>query len=154
MIVGTLEYCERYYAISDRIKQAFEWLKTHDISQMETGRYELDENKLVVLVQRYTTRIPSSDDIYFEKHEKYIDIHCIIKGAEYFGYTPLARAGQPVTEYDPVDDDFLFAKDIESNVLLREGDFALVFPEDVHVGQCKAVFPCECLKACMKVAVD
>jgi len=154
MIVGTLENCERYYPMGERIKQAFEWLKNNDISKMETGRHELDGRNIVVLVQRYNTRISGSDDCYFEKHVKYVDIHCIIEGNEYFYYTPLSRVGDPVTEYDPEDDDFLFAKDLETAVLLRAGDFALVYPEDVHMGQCKAVFPSECLKACMKIALD
>ena len=47
MIVGTLDHCEQYYVLGERVKQALEFLKTHDIREMESGRYAIDGTKPV-----------------------------------------------------------------------------------------------------------
>ncbi len=151
MIVGTLENCEKYYAMGDKVKKAFEWLKNNDITTMDEGRYELDGDNLFVLVQNYTTRL--IDDCWFEGHLHYVDIHYVAKGVEYFCYTPLKRTGEPVTEYDNVEDDYLYHKDYETAVMLKEGDFVIVYPEDVHMPQRRALFPSDVVKACIKISV-
>lgn len=168
MIVGTLDHSEQYYVLGERIKQALEFLKTHDIREMEDGRYAIDGTALsksslldlsakekqgiFVLVQRYETR--TIDDTWFEGHKKFLDLHYVAEGCEYFCYTPLARAGKPVTEYDEVEDDFLYNRDYETAVLMKPGDFVIVYPEDVHMPQRKALFPCKVTKACIKIAID
>lgn len=167
MVVGTLNHCEKYYALGENIKKALEFLKQHDIREMEDGRYDIEGNALsssslldlsakekqgiFVLVQRYTTR--DIDDTWFEGHLKFLDIHYVAEGSEYFCYTPIARAGEPITEYDQVEDDYLYHRDYETAVLMRPGDFVLVYPEDVHMPQRKVVFPSNVVKACIKIAI-
>ena len=46
MIVGTLDHSEQYYVLGERIKQALEFLKAHDIREMENGRYAIDGTRL------------------------------------------------------------------------------------------------------------
>ncbi len=167
MIVGTLDHCEKYYVLGENIKKALEFLKTHDIRQMEDGRYDIEGNALstsslldlsakekqgvFILVQRYTTR--DIDTTWFEGHLKFIDIHYVAEGNEYFCYTPIARAGEPITEYDQVEDDYLYNRDYETAVLMQPGDFVLVYPEDVHMPQRKVIFPSNVVKACVKIAL-
>ena len=167
MIVGTLDKCEKYYALGENIQKALEFLKAHDIRQMEDGRYALDGTALsksslldlsakekqgvFILVQRYTTR--TIDECWFEGHLKFIDLHYVAEGSEYFCYTPIARAGKPVTEYDNVEDDYLYNRDYETAVLMQPGDFVIVFPEDVHMPQRRVVFPSNVVKACIKIAI-
>lgn len=168
MIVGTLDHCEQYYVLGERIQQALEFLKSHDIREMESGRYAIDgtrlsesdlldlsakeEQGIFVLVQRYETR--NIDDCWFEGHKKFLDIHYVAEGNEYFCYTPIARAGAPITEYDKVEDDFLYKRDYETAVLMQSGDFVLVYPEDVHMPQRRVIFPANVVKACIKIAID
>jgi YhcH/YjgK/YiaL family protein len=151
MIVTTLKESARYHVLGEGVQQALEWLNENDIRTMEDGRYEVDGDKLFVLVQRYTTRL--IDDTWFEGHLKYIDLHYVAEGVEYFCYTPLARAGAPVTEYDNVEDDYLYHKDYETGVLMKEGDIVIVYPEDVHMPQRRALFPSDVVKACIKIAL-
>lgn len=167
MIVGTLKNCEKYYAMGEKIKQALEFLKTHDIRTMEDGRYALDGTNLsktnlldltakekqdvLILVQRYTTRL--IDDCWFEGHLKFIDIHYVAEGNEYFCYTPIDRAGAPITEYDNAEDDYLYKRDYETAVLMQAGDFVLVYPEDVHMPQRQVVFSSNVVKACIKIVI-
>lgn len=151
MIVTTLKESAKYHALGEGIQKGLEWLKENDIRSMEDGRYEVDGDDVFVLVQRYTTRL--IDDTWFEGHLKFIDIHYVAEGVEYFCYTPLERAGSPVTEYDNVEDDFLYHKDYETAVLMKEGDVVIVYPEDVHMPQRRALFPSEVVKACIKIAL-
>ncbi len=167
MIVGTLNHCEKYYAMGEDIKKALEFLKTHDIRTMADGRYDLEGNVLStdsvlnlnakenqnirILVQRYTTR--TIDTCWFEGHLKYIDVHYVAEGSEYFCYTPIDRAGKPKTEYCQEEDDFLYDRDYETAVLMQPGDFAIVYPEDIHMPQRRALFPSNVVKACIKIAI-
>lgn len=168
MIVGTLDHCEQYYVLGERIQQALEFLKSHDIREMENGRYAIDgtrlsesdlldlsakeEQGIFVLVQRYETR--NIEECWFEGHKKFLDLHYVAEGNEYFCYTPIARAGAPITEYDKVEDDFLYKRDYETAVLMQPGDFVIVYPEDVHMPQRRVVFPSKVTKACIKIAID
>lgn len=170
MIVGTLQNCERYFVLGDRIEKALKWLQANDITKMEDGRYDLDGTELsktslldmkakenardgvLILVQRYTTK--QIDDTWFEGHKKYLDLHYVAEGNEYFCYTPIQRAGKPITEYDEVEDDHLYNRDYETAVLMQAGDFVIVYPEDVHMPQRKVIFPSNVTKACIKIAID
>jgi hypothetical protein len=78
MIIGTLEKRERYAALGDGIRKAFEWLANNDIRQMKDGKYAVDGDKLFVLVQRYTTR--NMDD-----RGKVINIAFSVSAAFVFG---------------------------------------------------------------------
>ena len=167
MIVTTLNESERYYVLGENVKKALEWLKANDITKMEDGRYALDGTMLsksslldmsakekqgvFILVQRYTTR--SIDDCWFEGQKKFIDIHYVAEGMEYFCYTPLSRAGEPVTEYDDVEDDYLYNRDYETGVLMKAGDVVIVYPEDVHMPQRRALVPSDVVKACVKIVL-
>lgn len=167
MIVTTLGESARYNVLGENIKKALDWLKENDIRNMEDGRYALDGTVLsksslldmnakekqgvFILVQRYTTR--TIDDCCFEGHKKFIDIHYVAEGMEYFCYTPLDRAGKPVTEYDEVEDDFLYNRDYETAVLMKAGDVVIVYPEDVHMPQRRVVVPSDVVKACIKIVI-
>lgn len=167
MIVTTIGESARYYGLGEKVQKALEWLKANDIRTMEDGRYALDGTVLsksnlldmnakekqgtFILVQRYTTR--SIDDCWFEGHKKFIDIHYVADGMEYFCYTPIDRAGEPVTEYDEVEDDFLYNRDYETAVLMKAGDVVIVYPEDVHMPQRRVVVPSDVVKACIKIVM-
>lgn len=151
MIVGTFEKRERYAVLGDGIRKAFDWLEKNDIRQMKDGRYDVEGDKLFVLVQRYATR--GLDDVFIESHTKYIDVHYVAQGFEYFAYLPLARAGELIGPYIEKDDELDYHRDVETNVLMREGDIVIVFPEDAHGPQRRALFPSEVIKACIKVAL-
>lgn len=149
MIVGTLENRARYNALGEKIQKAFEWLENNDILKMEDGKYEIDGDDIFVWVQRYTSR--TIETTWFESHVDYLDLHYVAEGCEYFGYTPIQRAGAPTSEYGEEEDDYMYERDYESAILLQKGDFVLVYQEDVHMPQRRALFPSEVVKACVKI---
>ncbi|MCL2588534.1 MAG: YhcH/YjgK/YiaL family protein [Oscillospiraceae bacterium] len=151
MVVGTLSTCERYYVFGERFQKAFEFLKKNDINKMEPGRHEIDGDDVFAYVQQYDSK--SIDNCGFEQHKVYADVHFVANGFEYLGYGPIERAGKPITEYDPVADAIFFEKECEY-VLLQTGDIAIVFPEDVHMPQKRALVEVPVRKVCIKVRVD
>jgi biofilm protein TabA len=140
MIISTLSTCERYYVLGDGFKKAFEFLKNNDIRNMEPGRYDIDGDKVY-------------DNCGLEAHRRYADVQYVAEGFEYFGYTSLEHAEKPLTEYDPKADAILFEKECQF-ILLQKGDFAIVFPEDAHMPQKRALIPTPVRKACVKVLVE
>lgn len=150
MVVDTLKHAEHYYVFGENFKKAFEFLKNNDIREMELGRHDIDGDNVFILVQEYTSK--SIDNCGFEAHEKYADVHYVAEGFEYLGYDSIDRMGDPITEYDPKADAIFFEKECQY-VLLQKGDIAIVFPQDVHMPQKRALVPTPVRKACIKVRV-
>lgn len=151
MVVGTLGHCERYYIFGERFKKAFEFLKHNDITKMKPGRHDIDGDDVFILVQEYTSK--TIDNCGLEAHRIYADVHYVAEGFEYLGYASVERAGEPKTGYDPKADAEFFEKECQF-VLLQKGDIAIVFPEDLHMPQKRALVPVHVNKACIKVKVD
>ena len=150
MTISTLSTCERYYAFGQGFKKAFEFLKHNDIRNMELGRHDIDGDKVYILVQEYVSK--TIDNCGLEAHSKYADVHYVAEGFEYLGYTSLERAGKPITEYNPKADAVFFEKECQY-ILLQKGDIAIVFPEDAHMPQKRALVSTPVRKACIKVLV-
>ncbi|HRW00028.1 MAG TPA: YhcH/YjgK/YiaL family protein, partial [Aminobacteriaceae bacterium] len=85
-------------------------------------------------------------------HRVYADVNYVAEGFEYLGYAPLERAGTPAVEYDPKTEAAFFEKECDF-ILLRKGDIAIVFPEDAHMPQKRALVPATVRKVCIKVRV-
>lgn len=148
MIIDTLNHCERYYALGENFKKGLEFLKNNDISKMELGRHEIDGDNVFIQVMEYNTK--TIDNCAAEAHKVYADIQYVQEGFENFGYVPIERASAPTTEYDPERDIVFFEKEC-NYVLLQAGDFAIVFPHDVHMPQKMAVAPTFVRKAVVKI---
>ena len=81
MIKDRLEFAERYYNISDKLKIGFEWLKNSDLKSMESKKYIIDGENLYANLQDYDTKLEAD----YEVHRKYIDIQYMIEGEENIG---------------------------------------------------------------------
>ena len=150
MIIDTLKNCETYYALGENFKKGLDFLRNNDISKMELGKHEIDGDNVFIQVMEYTTK--SIDNCAAEAHKCYADIQYVHEGFEYFGYAPIERASEPITEYDPERDIVFFERECDF-VLLRENYFAIVFPHDVHMPQKMALIPAYVRKAVVKVKV-
>jgi len=151
MIIGTLSACERYYAFGEGFRKAFEFLKSNDIGTMELGRHDIDGDAVYILVQDYVSK--TIDNCGLEAHRRYADLHYVAEGFEYLGYAALERVGQPIGAYDPKADAVFFEKECQY-VLLQKGDIVIVFPEDAHMPQKRALVPTAVRKACIKVLLE
>ena len=128
MISDTIKNKNLYGAISSEIKTALEYLSTTDFTDLEPGRYELDGNKIFVLVQKYDTL--TKDQGKWECHRKYIDIQYIAEGIEQIGFSNISNM-KITTEYNP-EKDVAFLSGDGDVVTLTKGSYGIFFPEDAH----------------------
>ncbi len=110
------------------VAKMLEFCKSKDFLNMAVGRYEVDGDNCFYMVQEYNTKVGGG---LSEAHDKYIDIQLIVKGTEIIGVTQRDLAGEPV-EQNPDSDYCLYDCDTQ-RLILNEGDFAVFFPNDVHM---------------------
>ncbi|SPT67744.1 cryptic beta-D-galactosidase subunit beta [Anaerobiospirillum thomasii] len=150
MLVASLKLAKKYDYLEDKFTKAYDWLANTDIKSLENGRYDICEG-VFALVQRYKT--VQFDEIRFEAHNDYFDIQYMAEGEESFGY---ALRSELEKDEDCPDVDCYFFKTPKfyTQVNLKEGDLAVVPPEEAH--QPRVAYkgePKDVTKVVVKVAV-
>jgi YhcH/YjgK/YiaL family protein len=149
MIIDKLENAELYFKINKRVTIALEYLKSTDFESAETGRHNIDGDKIYALINDYTTKTRSEAKL--ESHRKYIDVQYVSSGSELIGYA-LLNGQEPSEEYDEEKDYLLYDED-PSFIEFVEGMFAILFPDDLHMPGIAADKPSEVKKIVVKVKI-
>ena len=130
MILGTLQNSQQVESLNPLFKQAFDYIKSHNLLDAELGRIELEGDLL--FINNSAVQGVKKEDQILEIHRRYIDIHVMLSGEEIFGWLPAEKLKQLKTPFK-VDTDFAFYTDQPSTYLtLVPGDFVIVYPEDAH----------------------
>jgi biofilm protein TabA len=148
MIFDHISNSHLYVALNPRIKNAFEYIRQNDLLSIGVGRYEIDGQNLYAMVQQYNTK-PIKDGSW-EAHRRYIDLQYLVQGMERIGYCNIHRLFQGA--YD-ASRDYLPLQGEGDYATLREGDFAIFFPEDAHMPGIALDVPVPIKKLVIKVAV-
>ena len=149
MILANIKDAERYCTLNKSFPAVFEFLKTLNTESTEGV---VSDDYRVNFSGKYietADKNPDGTEKSFEAHKKYIDIHYCISGSEGIGYADVATL-TPTTEYDEENDYFLLSGDYQK-VILHEGDFCIVFPEDAHIPMMSGFTGGKLLKAVAKV---
>ena len=111
MIHSTLEGSARYEGLHPLFKEAFDYIKTHDLLALESQRIELRGEDLFI------NRMDAPSQIYqpLEAHEEHIDIQVLLKGRERIGWLPRAQCQEPQAPYDK-EKDVIFFEDTPSEL--------------------------------------
>lgn len=136
MIFGSLDYAEKYAPyLGYRVMRALEWLQTMDFTGLPEGEYEILGEDLNARLSEYDTQ--EHDARGAERHEKYIDVQYVIEGAEAVYVTPY-QITYKLDVHAEMKEDTLFYKDVknENCVKLQAGDFAVIFPWEIHRPNC------------------
>lgn len=139
--------------VSEDLCKALEYLAAADFSKVADGRYVLDGEKMYANVENYTTADRSTKKT--EAHNKYIDVQYLGKGTEKI-YFAQRTADVKVVEDYAEERDLLFFENIEEKdyVVLSAGDFAVLFPWELHRPGCNAENePSAVQKIVVKIAV-
>ena len=148
MIIDRLVNSDMYNDLTPGLKKAFEFLKTNDLENMEVGRYEVDGDKVVALVQEKTTQLEAS----WESHDHHIDLQFIISGQEKIGYYPV-EGMKAIKAYD-AENDFTSLEEVDGDYLtLRDDIFMLLYPEDGHQPAMAIDQPMDIKKVVVKILV-
>jgi len=150
MIVDSLPHADRYFAVHPLFEAGFRYLCrfTPDIPD---GRYELEGDRLFALVQSYST-VPAAEK-RFEAHRCYLDIQYLVAGTEIIGHAALETLSTNEAFNLGKDIGFFDEPALSTPVLLRAGDFAILYPNDGHKPGCAAGDPAPVRKIVLKVAL-
>jgi YhcH/YjgK/YiaL family protein len=149
MVLDKIENSKKYWKLTERISRAFDYIHSTNLEELKPGKYEVENEDIIAIMSEYETK--DKDECYLEAHRKYIDIQYMLKGTELIGIT--FQAGQtPTKPYDETDDYELY-KEESSFIKLAPGNFAIFFPEDLHMPGLRTTGPGQVRKLIMKVRV-
>ena len=150
MIFGNIKDAVRYKNIVKNASKAFEFVSDALENGMENGRYDIDGSKIYAIVSEYDTK--SREECRLESHKRYIDLQFVLDGEEIIGVTH--RDGLTVSEKYSCERDVEFYEPAKtSDVLLKKGDFVLLFPEDAHAPAISLNTPCKVKKIVVKIEI-
>lgn len=128
MVLDSIDNYSRYLNLGKGIAGTFDYINNNDLSKVEPGRYEIDKDRLVMLVNEYDST--NFDECKLEGHRRYIDLQYWVSGSELMGHEILSS--QPVlVEYDE-QKDIVFYNCIASFSRLVPGMFVIFYPSDLH----------------------
>lgn len=151
MIKNSLKYTKNYYNLSEKIKLGLEFLETHDLKAMENGKYEILGEDVFINIQEYTSK-PETDGKW-EAHRKYIDIQVLIKGSEKIGVGEIQDFTTTEAYDEGKDVEFLTTNSSQQFITMRENDYIILYPYDVHMPQISIDKPTAVKKAVVKVSL-
>jgi YhcH/YjgK/YiaL family protein len=128
MVIDNLQNASLYFGLRKNFQLAFEYLQQTDFSQAANGKYELYDENVFAIVNRYETH--SAEELKWEAHRKYIDVQFVASGFEQIGIVDIGEVS-PVTEYDEKNDVQFFTGE-GKQFPLNEKTFAIIFPHEVH----------------------
>ena len=84
MIFDDLTNIKLYKGIHPNLDQAIDFLYEHRKDSFELGRYDIDGDKVFLVVQENTLNKDENDR--FEHHRRYADLHLLVEGHEFSSY--------------------------------------------------------------------
>ncbi len=149
MIKDKLKNAQLYYPLSENLKKGFEWLKSQDLTNIESKKYVIDGDDVWANVQEYETK----ENAKYETHRKYIDIQYMIKGKEFVGVTDKSNCTTCEEYNSETDLEFMDINTQEDYQVLNEGDFLVFYPTDAHKPSINPNEKLKVKKVIVKVAV-
>lgn len=130
MIIDSLQNTTRYEQLNPYFKQAFDYLKSLDLSSLQAGKTILVEEALFVMVN--DAKLKNKPDAKLEVHNKYIDIQIPVSAAESFGWKERAACTDAMDPFNTEKDIAFFGDTPTTYFTLQPGEFVIFFPEDGH----------------------
>lgn len=149
MIFGNIHNLKEFPFLEEKVKECFEYAKSHNLVSYEEGSHEIDGERLFVNIVEYTTTKP--EERFWEAHKNYLDVHVMLQGTEQIDLNFIQN--MDVKEFVEKDDFLPMDGDKNSSVILREGDFLICYPSDGHRTAVAVQEPEKIKKAIFKVCI-
>ena len=150
MILDQLENLETYKNLSPDIYEGLKYLRDVD-PEIPIGSYRINE-RLVANVMEYNT--VEEFKLGYEAHRKYADVQLALVGTELIRCKPLPQVTETIP-YDEAKDAARYADCPGADLVIGEGYFLVVFPDDAHEpGLAVGGVPAPVKKVVMKVPVE
>ncbi|OPJ62509.1 YhcH/YjgK/YiaL family protein [Clostridium chromiireducens] len=150
MVIDKLENGKCYYGLGVKIQRALEYLSNINLTELEAGNYQIENNDVYAMVSEYETK--SMEGVLWEAHKRYIDVQYMIKGSEKMGYTNVDNIKVTI-DYDSKKD-ILFGTANGDFVTVQEGMFIIFTPEDGHMPSINVEKSKKVKKVVVKVLAD
>ena len=113
--------------------KAIKFLLENDLEKLPCAKgVEIDGKNVFYTKEIYNTK--PQEECKWEAHAKYADIQLVIKGREIFGYSNRNQTKlETITEYNSEKDIVFYNVETSSDIVLTDGMFAIVFPDDLHL---------------------
>jgi biofilm protein TabA len=132
MLVCKLNHLAEQVKESDKMQKAVAFLNQKDLERIPSGRVDIDGDEVYARIMEYQT-LPY-EELKYEAHKKYIDIHYVTAGAEAIGCIDTTELVD-TDEYNP-EKDIYFGRPRQSAevswVILPQGSLAVFYPSDAH----------------------
>ena len=150
MIFDTIAQASLYKPLSPRIASALSFIEGVEPAAFKTGQVEIEDRDIFAIFQELITE--PVEGRQYEAHREYIDIQYLLAGEEVIRVTNLASLSEAVP-YDKERDITFYHAAPGNDLLLREGDFVILFPQDAHLPKIPPAGPAEVRKVVVKVRV-
>ena len=130
MIIDSLDNVDRYVSLHPLFAKAFAFIKEQNLQSIEVGKFPIDGDNVHASVSLKDGI--QKEDAKFEAHRNYIDIQVCPSGWETLGWKPLHKTTSIKTEYNEEKDVTFYNDEPDTFFQLKEGQFAIFYPEDVH----------------------
>lgn len=131
MIIDTLSNAPKYFSTHPFFAKAFEYISQTDLENAADGKADISDGLKAIFSNAPGKTIEVSC-AKFECHNKNIDIQLCISGFETIGWKPREKCVIPNGDYNAEKDVQFYNDTPDTFFQLRDGQFAIFFPEDVH----------------------
>lgn len=128
MVFGNINNLNEFSFLKPEILKCFEYLQNHDLISYENGSYKIEGESLFVNIVEYETTVPEKR--FWEAHRKYLDLHLMLRGTEQIDINFIQNMEQK--EFVEKDDFLPLDGNLNSSVILSDGDFLICYPNDAH----------------------
>jgi len=154
MILGNINQVgQEIGLLPEKMQKAINYLKETDFSKLENKTYFLDGEDMFVVVQGYKTMPKKEKNA--EQHRKYIDVQYMISGTEIIGVGHNDSENEVLDDYNEEKERIKYGrvKD-EKDIVISQGDYIILFPQDIHRPGCDFQSQNDVRKAVVKVAIE
>ncbi|MDX2171931.1 MAG: YhcH/YjgK/YiaL family protein [Bacteroidota bacterium] len=148
MIIDTIAKNNLYTSLNRNFEEAFRYLLNTEISELSVGKHSIKNDEIFAIV--FNGNVVMPETIKMESHQKYIDIHYIIKGEEIMGWSSIDNCTQKIGEFNINDDYVLYDDQPTKKLKIVPNEFCILFPSDVHIG---GLFTGNIHKIVLKIAI-
>lgn len=132
MIIDSLDNAPKYFAVHPLFEKAFAYINGVNLATTAPGIYQIDGDNIRAIFSNNKGVTVAESIQEFECHNQHIDIQLCIKGKERFGWKPRTSCKAPKGGYSFEKDVLLYDDKPDTYFELTDGQFVILFPEDVH----------------------
>ncbi|MFR8010751.1 MAG: YhcH/YjgK/YiaL family protein [Clostridia bacterium] len=128
MILGNIKHLDEFNWLDQRVRNCFDYAKSHDLALMAAGSYPIDGDNLILNINEYETS--PVEERTWEAHRRYLDLQLMVCGHERIDCGFIANMAS--SSYVEQCDILPLEGEPTGQLCLAPGDFVVCYPNDAH----------------------